>query len=72
MDFMWFEDKRLTTLGKHGLDFRDAHHLFDGRALYSYPSPREGKVRFVSVGIIDVASLPWFEWSQMRHGASFP
>jgi uncharacterized protein len=48
MDLEWFEDKRLWTLKERGLDFRDARHLFDGRPLYTYPSPREGEERFVS------------------------
>jgi uncharacterized DUF497 family protein len=50
MVFEWDENKRLSTLAERGLDFRDARHLFDGRPLYSYPSPREGEDRTVSVG----------------------
>jgi uncharacterized DUF497 family protein len=39
MDFEWFEAKRLKTFKERGLDFRDAWRLFDGPALYAYPSP---------------------------------
>jgi len=53
MEFEWDERKRLQTLQQRGLDFRDARHLFDGRPVYSYPSPREGKDRVVSVGLIE-------------------
>jgi len=52
MDFEWLEEKRIKTLNERGLDFRDAAQLFDGRAIYSYPSPREGEARFVSIGVI--------------------
>jgi uncharacterized protein len=48
--FEWDENKRLSTLAERGLDFRDARHLFDGRPFYSYPSPREGEDRTVSIG----------------------
>jgi uncharacterized DUF497 family protein len=63
MDFEWFEDKRLWTLKDRGLDFRDCRHLFDGRPIYTYPSPREGEQRFVSVGIIEhrFIAVIWME-----------
>ena len=38
MHFEWDETKRLRTIEEHGLDFRDARHLFDGRPIYSYLS----------------------------------
>jgi len=53
MEFGWFEDKRQRTLAERGLDFNDARHLFDGRPLYSYPSPRADEARFVSVGLLN-------------------
>jgi len=31
MDFEWNEAKRRSNLDKHGLDFRDALDMFDGR-----------------------------------------
>jgi uncharacterized protein len=36
----------------HGLDLMDATELFDGRPVYSYPSPRDGEERFVTVGLL--------------------
>ena len=50
MKFEWSEEKRLWTLEDRALDFRDAGLLFDGRPLYTYPSPREEEARFESVG----------------------
>ncbi|MBF0517926.1 MAG: BrnT family toxin [Nitrospirae bacterium] len=32
------------------LDFFDAQSLFDGRCLYTFPSPRGTEARWVSVG----------------------
>jgi uncharacterized protein len=53
MEYEWDENKRLTTLEARGLDFRDAYHLFDGRPLCSYPSPRDEEQRLVSVGLLE-------------------
>ena len=52
MDFEWDEKKRATNLREHGLDLMDAAQLFDGRPIYSYPSPRHGEERFVTVGLL--------------------
>jgi uncharacterized protein len=53
MRFEWDETKRQSTLAGRGLDFRDARHLFDGRPLFSYPSPRADEDRIVSVGRLE-------------------
>lgn len=53
MQFEWDETKRQKTLEERGLDFRDARHLFDGRLVYSYPSPRGDEDRIVSVGPLE-------------------
>ena len=53
MDFEWDEDKRERVLDIPGLDFLRARLLFDGRPLYSYPSPRPGEERWVSIGDLD-------------------
>ena len=68
MDFEWFEEKRLWTLEQRGLDFRDVCQLFDGRPLYSYPSPRDDENRFVSVGVLGnrLIAVVWME----RDGAT--
>ena len=52
MDFEWDEKKRAVNLRVHGLDLMDATRLFDGRPVYSYPSPRHGEERFVTVGLL--------------------
>ena len=50
MDFEWDEKKRAINLAEHGLDLIDATPLFDGRPVFTYPSPRHGEERFVTVG----------------------
>jgi uncharacterized DUF497 family protein len=52
MLFSWDENKRAANLKKHSLDLIEAGELFDGRPIYTYPSPREDENRFVSVGLI--------------------
>jgi uncharacterized DUF497 family protein len=68
MDFEWFEAKRLKTREDRGLDFRDARFLFDGRPLYTYPSPRGDEARFVSVGLLEqrVVAVVWMERDSAR------
>ncbi|MBV8662872.1 MAG: BrnT family toxin [Hyphomicrobiales bacterium] len=53
MNFEWDDNKRAANLEKHGLDLIDAAALFDGRAVITYPSPRDEEMRFVTVGIVD-------------------
>ncbi len=50
MDFEWDENKRAINLTEHSLDLIDATRLFDGRPVFTYPSPRHGEERFVTVG----------------------
>ena len=52
MDFEWDEGKRAINLEEHGLDLIDATLLFDGRPVFTYPSPRHGEERFVTVGLM--------------------
>jgi uncharacterized DUF497 family protein len=52
MLFEWDEDKRLLNLRKHGIDFIDAQAVFEGQCLYTYPSPRNDEVRWVTVGTV--------------------
>lgn len=52
MDFEWDERKRAVNLREHALDLMDAAPLFDGQPVYTYPSPRRGEDRFVTVGIL--------------------
>ena len=68
MLFEWFEAKRDRTVEERGLDFRDARHLFDGRPLYSYPSPRHDEARFVSVGLLEqrCIAVVWMDRQGVR------
>jgi uncharacterized protein len=52
MEFEWDEKKRELNLAKHGLDLIGATALFDGRPVFSYPSPRDDELRFVTVGVV--------------------
>lgn len=53
MDFEWDEEKRMSNIGKHGLDFRSAHQLFSGRHTRKRAhNVQSGEVRWLSVGII--------------------
>jgi uncharacterized protein len=53
VEFEWWEAKRLAVLIERGLDFLDARSLFDGRDIYTIPSPRGGEQRWVSIGQLD-------------------
>ena len=52
MDFEWDKKKRAINLADHGLDLIEATKLFDGRPVFTYPSPRHGEERFVTVGLL--------------------
>lgn len=51
--FEWDEDKRLSNIDKHGIDFRDMRRLFDGRPVYTVSTPRDDEQRFATTGIVD-------------------
>lgn len=53
MRFEWDEDKRLRNLRKHGLDFRDAHLVFD-QDTYTDVDERfdYGEQRIYTIGMI--------------------
>jgi uncharacterized DUF497 family protein len=61
MLFEWDPAKRHSNLAKHGLDLLARTVLFNGAAVYSYPSDRLEEPRWVTVGMIaDVAvALVW-------------
>jgi uncharacterized DUF497 family protein len=52
MLFEWDENKRAVNLIRHRLDLTDGRYLFDGRPVITYPSPRDGELRSVTVGLI--------------------
>ena len=45
--FEWDEDKRLSNIDKHGIDFLRMRRMFD------FPSDRGGEQRFATTGEID-------------------
>jgi len=63
MQLSWDENKRVANLKKHGLDLIDAEQLFDGRQVYTYPSPRKDETRFVTVGFVHdvLVAAVWME-----------
>lgn len=67
MEFEWDEEKRKANLRKHKIDFLRAIELFDGRPAYSYPSPRAGEERTVSIGFVDgqLVAIVWIRRSEV-------
>jgi hypothetical protein len=65
MEFEWDEEKRLSNIAKHGIDFLDARQLFDGRPVLEAPSPYETEERFVTVGPLDERYIT-VVWTQRR------
>jgi len=68
MEFEWSEAKRLRTLQERAIDFRDAHRLFGGQPLFTYPSPRQAEARFVSVGLLEqrLIAVVWMDRDGVR------
>jgi uncharacterized protein len=54
MNFIWDEAKRRSNLTKHGLDFADAHKVFNG-PMVLFEDGREdyGEQRMIGVGLLD-------------------
>ncbi len=48
--FEWDENKRSSTLVKHGIDFDDATRIFDGRPVLHAPSYHPDEERWVATG----------------------
>jgi uncharacterized protein len=65
----WDEGKRKSNLIKHGLDFRDAHHIFDGQKVYTCLSPRGDEKRLISVGMVGnrIVAVIWVERDEVSH-----
>jgi len=53
MEFTWSKTKRTTNIRAHGLDFVDAHRVFEG-ATYTFEDDRfaYGEQRFVTLGML--------------------
>jgi uncharacterized DUF497 family protein len=61
MSFVWDPQKRQQNIVKHGVDLLRGIDLFDGRAVFTYPSPRGEEARQVTVGPVDgvMLALVW-------------
>jgi uncharacterized protein len=61
--FEWSATKRLAVLQERGLDFIDGQLLFDGRPLYTAPSPRGAEMRWLSIGELNrrLCAIVWTE-----------
>ncbi len=53
MEFEWDEAKRQSNLAKHGIDFVDVRHLFDGRPLITTRSAYRDEEHYSATGIIN-------------------
>jgi hypothetical protein len=49
--FVWDDTKRESNLRKHGLDFRDAHLVYDNPEKCTYDSSRIGELRLMDVAM---------------------
>jgi len=47
--FVWDETKRKSNLEKHGLDFEDAHLVFEDPNKLTYDSSRKGERRLLDL-----------------------
>ncbi len=54
MDFVWDEQKNESNIGKHGLDFADARHVFDAPMLVALDERDDyGEDRWIGIGLLD-------------------
>ena len=52
MRFVWDEAKRRENLAKHGIDFREAHEMFDGPMLVALDHREDyGEERLLGSGL---------------------
>lgn len=67
MRFEWDETKRLGVLEARGIDFVDAHLLFEGRPVLTEPVHRAGEERWLSIGQIEkkLIAVVW-TWREDR------
>jgi uncharacterized protein len=54
VEFEWDEDKRLSNIGKHGLDFVEINIVFKGETVTIFDERFDyGENRFVTFGLLD-------------------
>lgn len=69
IEFEWDEEKRLSNIEKHDVDFRRALEIFDGRPVLRRESQRDDEQRFVTLGPLDarfIAVVWTFRDSKVR------
>jgi uncharacterized DUF497 family protein len=49
--FVWDETKRRSNLEKHGLDFKDAHLVYDNPDKSTYDTSRAGERRLMDLAL---------------------
>ncbi len=49
--FVWDEAKRDSNLKKHGLDFKDAHLVYDNPDKCTYDTSRHGEHRLMDIAL---------------------
>ena len=71
--FEWDENKRLSNLEKHNLDFMDSHLLFDGRQSITIQSTVSSEPRYVTTAEISgkFYSAVWTWRGEVRRIISF-
>jgi len=70
MRFEWDDNKRVSDLDKHGIDFVDAELVFDGRSVVSVPSPYPDEVRSLTTGFVE-GRLITVVWTQREDAIRF-
>jgi len=53
MGFEWDESKRLSNIDRHGMDFRRACDVFDGRPRLDIVSPRRDEHRTLTISMLN-------------------
>jgi hypothetical protein len=54
---VWDEAKRKTNLAKHGLDFADAHAVYDNPDKFTITSFRGGEARKMDIAMVEIRGL---------------
>lgn len=54
MNFEWDEEKRLSNISKHGIDFTDVENLFDAETVTIFDNRFDyGEERFITFGLLE-------------------
>jgi uncharacterized DUF497 family protein len=72
---IWDEAKRKSNLEKHGLDFVDAHLVYESPNKITFQSPREAEARMQDIAMVAVhgraLTLVYVERGSDIHAVSF-